>query len=154
MGFREAYSEAVEVDADGIIAPVVSPVGLMLLKLVAWANRRYAQPRKDAADMAYLLRHFSAILTEKVLFDEYSDAVEAADYDIDIAACRGLGQKMANMAAEDTQAFVMNTLDREVKEETDSALVREIAECLPGAGEERAYRLLDSLGTGFAGAAK
>ena len=150
MGFREAYAEAIEVDVDGVVVPVVSPSGLMLLKLIAWTQRRYTQPKKDAADMAYLLRHFSAVLTEKVLFDQHSKAIEAASYDIDLAGCRVLGQKMASMSAKDTLTFVRNLLDGELKEETDSALVREVAEHLAGAGDERAYRLLESLREGFA----
>lgn len=149
MGFREAYAEAVEVDVGGIIVPVVSPVGLMLLKLVAWTQRRFTQPKKDAADMAYLLRHFSAIWTEKALFDHHNDAIEAADFDLDIAACWVLGQKMADMAGKDTRVYVLNILDNELKDETDSALVREIAEHLAGAGEDRAYNLLDGLRAGF-----
>ena len=150
MGFREAYAEAIEVDVDGVVVPVVSPSGLMLLKLIAWTQRRYTQPKKDAADMAYLLKHFSAVLTEKVLFDQHSKAIEAASYDIDLAGCRVLGQKMASMSAKDTLTFVRNLLDGELKEETDSALVREVAEHLAGAGDERAYRLLESLREGFA----
>lgn len=152
MGFREAYAEAVEVDADGVIVPIVSPVGLMLLKFVAWTQRRYTQPKKDAADMAYLLRHFGTILTEKVLFDEHYAVIEAASYDMDIATCRVLGKMMATMAASDTRTFVLNLLNSELKEEADSALVREIAEHMAAAGEERTYHLLDSLRAGFAGA--
>lgn len=150
MGFREAYAEAIEVDVGGVVVPVLSPDGLMLLKLIAWTQRRYTQPKKDAADMAYLLRHFSAVLTEKVLFDQHSKAIEAATYDIDLAGCRVLGQKMAGMSAKDTLTFVRNLLDGELKEGTDSALVREVAEHLAGAGDERAYRLLESLRQGFA----
>jgi len=91
MGFREAYAEAVEALADEIVVPVVSPVGLMLLKLVAWTHRRYTQPKKDAADIAHLLRHFSAILTEKVMFDQHYASIEAATFDLDVAACWVLG---------------------------------------------------------------
>ena len=150
MGFREAYAEAIEVDVGGVVVPVVSPAGLRLLKLIAWTQRRYTQPKKDAADMAYLLRHFSVVLTEKVLFDQHLNAIEAASYDIDLASCRVLGQKMASMSAKDTMTFVRSLLDGELKEETDSALVREVAEHLAGAGDERAYRLLESLREGFA----
>ena len=149
MGFRDAYAESVEVLADGIAVRMVDPVGLMLLKLVAWTERHNTQPRKDAADMAYLLRHFSAILTEKVLFDQHFAAVEAVAFDVDLAASRVLGQKMADMAAKDTRTYVLNILDSELKEETDSALVREIAEYLAGVGEDRAYRLLESVRVGF-----
>ena len=150
MGFRDAYAEAIEVLADGTVVPVVSPVGLMLLKLVAWTQRRYTQPKKDAADMAYLLRYFSAILSEKVLFDQHFAAVEAAAFDIDLAACRVLGQKLANMAAKDTSAYVLHILDNELKSKFDSDLVREIVEHLAGAGEERAYHMLESVRACFA----
>lgn len=150
MGFREAYVEAVEVDVGGAIVPVVSPAGLMLLKLMAWTQRRYTQPKKDAADMAYLICHFGTILTEKNLFEHHYAAVEAAAFDPDVAACRVLGQMMAAMAAKDTRAFVANLLDGELKDETDSVLVRQIFEHM-GANEiERVYHLLESLRAGFA----
>lgn len=149
IGFREAYAEAVVVSLDGLSVPVVSPVGLALLKLVAWNERHHTQPKKDAADLAYVLRHFSVILTEQVLFDEYFSIVEASGFDVDVAASRVLGGKMASLAAEDTRAYVLSLLDRELKQKTDSKLVREVGEHLAGAGEERALQLLESLRTGF-----
>ncbi len=149
MGFREAYAAAIDVDANGIFVPVVSPVGLMLLKLLAWTQRRYTQPRKDAADMAYLLRHYSTILTTDVLFDQHLTVIEAATYDVDIAACRVLGQKMATMAAKDTQVFVLTILNHELNEETDSSLVCDIAEHMAGANNDRVYVLLESVRVGF-----
>lgn len=149
IGFREAYADAVKVTLDNLIVPVVSPIGLMVLKLVAWNERHHAQPKKDAADMAYVLRHFSAILTEKALFDEYFDAVEAADFDVDVAASRVLGGKMAKLAKADTRAYLGRLLDVELKHGVDSALVREIAEHLAGANVERAYQLLENLRAGF-----
>ncbi len=149
MGFREAYAAAIDVDANGIFVPVVSPVGLMLLKLLAWTQRRYTQPRKDAADMAYLLRHYSTILTSDVLYDQHLTAIEAASYDVDIAAGRVLGQKMATMAAKDTQVFVLTILNHELNEETDSSLVCDIAEHMAGANNDRVYVLLESVRVGF-----
>lgn len=149
IGFREAYAEAVTVSLDGLSVPVVSPVGLALLKLVAWNERHHAQPKKDAADLAYVLRHFSAILTEKILFEEYFSVVEASGFDMDVAASRVLGNKMAGLAAEDTRAYVLSLLDRELKQGADSKLVREVGEHLAGVGEERGLQLLESLRTGF-----
>lgn len=153
IGFREAYAEAVTVPLDGLGVPVVSPVGLALLKLVAWNERHHTQPKKDAADLAYVLRHFSAILTEKVLFDEYFSVVEASGFDVDVAASWVLGHKMARMAAADTRSYVRNLLDKELKQGTDSKLVREVGERLAGAGEDRGLQLLESLRTGFIEAA-
>lgn len=92
-----------------------------------------------------MLRHFSAILTEKVLFEEYFSVVEASGFDVDVAASRVLGHKMARLAAEDTRAYVHSLLARELKQGTDSKLVRELGEHLLGAGEERSLQLLGNL---------
>lgn len=154
MGFREAYTDAVEVILDGLTVTVVSPVGLMLLKLVAWSERHSAQPGKDAADLAYVLRHYSTILTEQTLFDVHFEAMEASEFDVDLAACRVLGQKIATLAEKDTLKFVLNFFEEELRQETDSLLVREIGRYLPGAGSERAHALLQSLKFGLIEATK
>ena len=154
MGFREAYEDAVPVEVEGIVVPVVSPVGLMLLKLVAWAERRYSQPRKDAADMAYILSHFSEVLTKEVLFDQHLAELEAESYDIDLAASRILGQRMAAMTGKDTQQFLCDLLNRELQEASDAVLVRDVAANMGAKGEERTYQLLERLKTGFEGGVK
>ncbi len=154
MGFRDAYAEAVEVMVDGITLRVVSPGGLMLLKLVAWTERHHTQPKKDAADMAYLLRHFSTIVSVKTLFDQHFPAVEAAGFDIGLAASRVLGQKMAGITALDTGEYVLNLLENALKEKTDSALIREIAEHMAGASDERTYDLVQSVERGLREAVK
>lgn len=149
IGFREAYADTVSVKLDGLNVPVISPVGLVLLKLVAWSERHRAQPRKDAADLAYVLRHFGAILTEQALFDEYFDAVEALGFDVDLAASRVLGRKIATLAEQDTRGFVLSLLEGELRHGTDSLLAREISGQLGGENEERAFDLLQSLKEGF-----
>lgn len=149
IGFREAHADTVSVTLDGLIVPVISPAGLVLLKLVAWSERHRAQPRKDAADLAYVLRHFGAILTEQALFDEYFDAVEASGFDVDLAASRVLGRKIAMLAEQEARVFVRSLLEGELQHGTDSLLVREIGGQLGGVNEERAYHLLQSLIAGF-----
>lgn len=149
MGFREAFVETIDVALDGLTVPVVGPVGLVLLKLVAWNERHYAQPKKDAADLAYVLRHYVTILTENALFDEHFAAMEASEFDLDVAASRVLGEKLASLAGKDARDYVLRLLVRELQQEADSRLVREITEHLGGANAERAYDLLKSLLAGF-----
>jgi predicted nucleotidyltransferase len=117
MGFSEVRAQAIEMDVDGLVVPVVSPAGLVLLKLVAWKQRRHIQPRKDAADIAYVLRHFSAVVTTEVMFEKHLAAIEGADYDMEVAACRVLGQEMAVMAATDSLAFIKQLLDDELRDD-------------------------------------
>jgi predicted nucleotidyltransferase len=149
IGFREAHTDVVAVQLDGLTVPVVSPVALVLLKLVAWRDRHLTQPKKDAADLAYVMRHFCTILSEQVLFDEYFDAVEASEFDVDLAASRVLGRKIAVLAETDALSFVLKLLERELQHGTDSRLVREIGEHLGGGSVERALDLLQSMMAGL-----
>ena len=137
LGFREAYAEAVPVKLSDLTVPVVSPVGLLLLKLVAWRERHAAQPGKDAADLAYVLRYSSSILTEPVLFDDYFEVVEKSDYDLDLAASRVLGRKMAHLAGQDAGDFILSLLGEELDQGRDSLLVREVGRQLGGAGRRK-----------------
>lgn len=149
IGFREAHADAVDVAIKGLTVPVVSPVGLIMLKLVAWSERHVAKPGRDAADLAYVLRHIGAILTEPVLFEEYYDAVEASAYDIDLAASRVLGRKIATLAQEDTRAYLTSLLEENLHEGIDSPLVREVSRQMRGLDMERVDDLLQSLKAGF-----
>lgn len=149
IGFREAHIDAVDVSIQGLTVPVVSPVGLMLLKLVAWSERHVEKPGRDAADLAYVLRHIGTILTESVLFEEYYDAVEASEYEIDLAASRVLGRKIATLAQEDTQAYLLSLLEKQLSEGIDSQLIREVGVQMRGLEIERTHDLLQSLMAGF-----
>lgn len=150
IGFREAHADAVEVTLKGLTVPVVSPVGLMMLKLVAWNERHLAKPGRDAADLAYVLRHYSNILTEAALLGEHYDVVEACGYDIDLAASRVLGRQIAVLAQVDARAYLSDLLENKLREGIDSPLVREIGAQMRGLEMERVNDLLQSLKTGFA----
>jgi predicted nucleotidyltransferase len=150
IGFREAHTDTVDVQLNDLTVPVVSPVGLMMLKLVSWSERHLAEPRKDAADLAYVLRHYSRILTEPVLLGEYYEVVETSGYDIDLAASRVLGRKIASLAQEDTREFLSGLLEEQLRQETDAPLVREIGEQMRGVDIERVHDFLQNLKTGFA----
>jgi predicted nucleotidyltransferase len=130
-GFREACTHAEMVIVNGSIAvPVISPEGLALVKFIAWRDRHQEQPRKDASDLAYLLRHYGTVFSLARLFDEHPDALEAADYDAELAAARVLGRELARISNSDTAALVSELLATELKAGDDSALVREVAEGL------------------------
>lgn len=149
-GFREACDDAVPVLVnDTLMAHVVSPVGLILLKLVAWGERHNTQPRKDAADIAYVLRHSSTLLGETNLFEEHFETVESAGYDLGLAAARLMGCKVNIVASVSTGEYVRRLLELELKNGIESILVREVAEALAPNGEDRTHALLSQFMTGL-----
>lgn len=52
IGFREAYDHSIEVR---IAVRVASLAGLALMKIVAWADRRF---ERDAQDLGLIMRHY------------------------------------------------------------------------------------------------
>lgn len=149
-GFQEAYDNAVQVLVnDTLMVRVVSPVGLLLLKLVAWRDRHNTQPGKDAADIAYVLHHGPALFGETNLFEEHFEIVESVGYDLDLAAARLLGQKMGAIASQRTGNHVHELLEQELNSGIESKLVQEVTKSLVPAEETRTFDLLSQVLAGL-----
>ncbi len=149
-GFREACDDAIAVLVnDTLVVHVASPVGLLLLKLVAWEDRHTIQPGKDAADIAYVLRHGPTLLGEDTLYEEHFDMVTATGFDLELAAARGLGRQLRHLGSRQTSEHVQAILERELADGIESKLVREISNSLVPADERRALALLGEVKAGF-----
>lgn len=64
LGFSEAFKHALRVKiGEDLLAdiPVVSPVGLALLKLVSWTERDHGKRPNDAKDFLYLCVNYQKI---------------------------------------------------------------------------------------------
>ncbi len=150
-GFQEAYENAVQVLVnDKLMVRVVSPVGLLLLKLVAWQDRHNTKPGKDAPDIAYILHHGATLFGETNLFEEHFEIVESVGYDLDLAAGHLLGLKIGAIASQTTRKRVSELLDQELNSGIESKLVREVARSLVPAEETRIYELLSQVRAGLA----
>lgn len=149
MGFQEAYGESATVKVRSLDIRVVDPVGLTLLKLLAWGERHLESPGRDASDLAYLLRHFAQVITEAVLFEEHFHAMEQSEFDLDLGASRTLGAKVAGLAGDAASGYVSALLAKELAAGTDSQLVREIARYMQGTTEQRTLDVLISFQLGF-----
>jgi predicted nucleotidyltransferase len=154
LGFREAFSHAETVSVEDLTVSVVNPIGLMLLKLIAWQERHLEFPKKDAADIAYVLRHYSVILGSDVLFGEHLSTVEEADYDLELAAAHVLGAHVVGIAEGNTRVHLRRLLDGVLKEGVDGAFVREVGGHFPGSNVSRVSDLITRFVTGFMRARK
>jgi len=148
-GFEDACRHAaiVVVNDGACRVPVVTPEHLVSLKLFAWKDRRFTHPRKDAADLAYVLGHATAWVGEERLFDSHFDVVAAAGYDLDLAAARVLGRTLAAQASPTTRTLLTELLSAELARGEDSDLVRDVGRQLM-TGAKRAFALLDALRQG------
>ncbi|WP_111493700.1 nucleotidyl transferase AbiEii/AbiGii toxin family protein [Marinobacter bohaiensis] len=117
MGFKEALDHADRVIVVGdpsLELPVASPVGLVLLKLVAWSERDPQIRKKDAADILYLLHNYENIptMTDR-LYDQHLDVMESYDWDSRHAGAHILGLDVAGIAEPKTLLLLREILDDE-----------------------------------------
>jgi predicted nucleotidyltransferase len=150
-GFQEAYVNAVQVLVnDTLMVRVVSPVGLLLLKLVAWEDRKISQPGKDATDIAYVLRQGPTLIGEENLYGEYFDTATATGFDLELAAARALGRKLRDLTFCPTGDHVRKILQRELADGIESKLAREVAKSMVPPDETRSFDLLSQVMAGLA----
>lgn len=148
LGFREAHEHADIVriqESPAIDICVATPVGLALLKLMAWQDRSPDVRPKDAVDLRYLLDYYEKI--PEVSDTLYSDAGlgERYSWDTQLMAAELLGKSVREIIGTDA-AQVLQTLtaDSQILE----TLVLEMSAWKEHA-IERSSTLLDAFSFGF-----
>lgn len=100
---RPCLCRAVEIEP-GIVISIASIPGLAVLKLFAWIDRRLQNP-KDAFDFLTLLRQYNEAGNQERLYEDAITALEAVEYDVELAGAWLLGR----------DAFALSSLDTRVQ---------------------------------------
>ncbi|OLL33329.1 nucleotidyltransferase [Burkholderia sp. SRS-W-2-2016] len=99
LGFQEAIDTAQEIDlGGGVVVPVVTIPAFVLLKIMAWQDRR-TRKTSDASDLLFILRKYSNAGTVDRLYEEGFDLLEVCGYDLVIGAA-GLLAREARLIAQ------------------------------------------------------
>lgn len=148
-GFQEASDNAQQVTLNNdpeVICRVVTPEGLMILKLISWADRASELRQKDAGDLSYLLTTYYQIrnVKEDIYNDENARESEKYDWNPDLAACCLLGKECRKIATIETSTEILNL--RDSKNEKN---IERIAEEISNIDAEKYLRLLHAYMDGF-----
>jgi predicted nucleotidyltransferase len=119
-------------------ATVVSLPALALLKVVAWQDRHYVAPLKDAHDLALILKHYLGAGNEPRLWEEFAAWTEDADFDYELASARMCGHDVAAMLDEAGVRRICDVLARQTDPESPAQLPADLDRRDP----ERARMLL------------
>jgi len=115
LGFEEALADAflvVLAHDPPLIVPVISPRGLVMLKLLAWRDRPNA--RKDAQDIGWTLReHINTSDFQNRLSNRHPDLLDEADFTLELAGARVLGREIGALASPDTSEVLCRILHAE-----------------------------------------
>jgi predicted nucleotidyltransferase len=143
LGFSEAYEHALQVrinELPTIDIPVVSPVGLALLKLVSWTERKREKRPNDARDLLYLCTNYREIPEIKDEIFGQEDMMEAYGWVLEQGAAFLLGRDVRAIAASDTNEYLEQLFNEEIVNRPLRELVMESCEN-SGQFEEHEARL-------------
>lgn len=148
-GFSDAFAAAVSVEANpGLEIAVASLPGIAILKLFAWADRRQENP-KDALDLIALLRSYHEAGNENRIYSDAGAvaALEAVDYDPELAGAWLLGNDVAAMASKSTVAGLDALLNGAIKDR----LIEDMSRAMKGREDAMDYasRLLEQFTKGL-----
>jgi predicted nucleotidyltransferase len=105
LGFKEVgeHIQNVEIPEEGYIIPVTPIEGIFILKLVSWQDKPSFRT-KDLDDLSFLLKHAWEIYEEEAYID-HLDLFDDENFDMQTAAAKIIGKKMAVILAENQTLF-------------------------------------------------
>ena len=148
-GFSDAQAAAVSVEVSPEVEiQVASLPGIAILKFFAWADRGNENP-KDAIDLVSLLRSYNEAGNTNRIYEEARAlaALEAVEYDPELAGAWLLGSDVAAMASETTRTELEALLNGAKRRR----LIEDMARAMLGRDDSLEYadRLLEQFTKGF-----
>ncbi|MGD8913807.1 MAG: nucleotidyl transferase AbiEii/AbiGii toxin family protein [Candidatus Thiodiazotropha sp.] len=131
LGFNEAYKNALQVRINNSPVtdiPVVSPVGLALLKLVSWTERKREKRPNDAKDLLYLCSNYQEIPDTKDEIFGMEDIMEEYDWVLEQGSAFLLGRDVRAIAAPETDTYLQPLFNDQIANLPLRELVRESCE--------------------------
>ena len=123
-GFVEAYDSALKVKLTSDLAiRIVSPVGLVILKIIAWNDRRL---NKDTSDFWLVTKNYFDINNNaNRIYENHSEWLIDKDFDTRIAGAKLLGIDIAKISSRSTKSAILEILmDRKTKEQFIFEIIR------------------------------
>lgn len=120
-GLQEALAAAVSVRLPDEVSVAVAPLSaLAFLKLLAWKDRRYTLPGRDAPDLWMILRHYAEAGNLDRLYGEEAGAFASLGFDVERAGAWLAGKDAWAVLAHGSGApTVLERLDAILKPEID-----------------------------------
>jgi len=117
LGFEDACRTATDlvISTDPQVSVrVVSATGLVILKFLAWGDRRQLYPTKDAIDLRSLIRHYLDFDHQGRMNSDHRDLVVGQpDFDYELAGARLLGRDLVQQASPEARSVILSILERD-----------------------------------------
>lgn len=154
IGYAEANAATETVMLPGTVPLAVITIPMLaLLKLFAWEDRHWAQPRKDASDLLFVLDHSFRMAGLERLHDLAPELFDLDEFDPELAGAWLIGcqaRSVIDQHSQRAQAIVTRArmiVARETDPNGPLGLIGEVEARDP----ERARRKLGAFGNGLTG---
>jgi len=128
VGFEDAFKLAQPVrlrEEPPLDINFASPLGLAVMKLIAWADRNTAG-NKDAIDLATVLRTYLDAGNRERLYKDHPDLL-TEDFDYVLAGAELLGRDIASSASSPTKRLIIEILRQETDVDSQSRLAEDMS---------------------------
>jgi len=153
IGFEEAFvnSQTLWLRDNPILEiKAVTLAGLAVMKIISW-NDVYPNRKKDAYDLALIMRHYTDAGNRERIFYEHSDLLDAESSDYIDLGVRLLGRDIGQILTQDIKDKVLDILDKETGHQEEYSLIVDIlgSKVFIGANFNRLLGLLEELKKGI-----
>ena len=151
IGFDEAYRTTALIrfrDTPILDIHVITPAALVILKLMAWKERRN-QNSKDALDLVFLLTEYINADNIERISEEHQDLLLEEDFDYEICSARLLGRDIEKIASITTKQVINELLAGETGEQAQYYLVEAMQNRSDSSKFDRNLNLLNALNKGL-----
>lgn len=110
-GFAEAFENALIIKLDDdLVIKVVSPIGLAMLKLKSWTDRK---ENKDSQDFWLVAKNFLDLGNEKLLYSKNSELLDDENFDLKIIGARILGREIGLIIRLETKEIIATIFENQ-----------------------------------------
>lgn len=130
LGYNEAQKETISITLDDKIEfEVVTLIGIVLLKIVAWKDRNH-KGNKDADDLVFIMKNYLNINDERAATKHYEDVYVIENYTELKASASLIGIDLKELVKDNTKLldFLINTLIVEIEKKETSVLLNQMIE--------------------------
>ncbi|MCL6097367.1 MAG: nucleotidyl transferase AbiEii/AbiGii toxin family protein [Bacteroidetes bacterium] len=127
VGFEECYldSELVCIQTNPPIdIKIASTRGLVLMKLISWKDG-FPSRSRDALDISYIIKNYIEAGNMDRLQSEHGDLI-TEQFDFELTGAILLGRDISKIARPATLEYLINMLEEEIKEESNSKFISDL----------------------------
>ena len=128
-GFTEAFENAQVILLPGNIdIAVVNLPMLVLLKIIAWHDRKHRRPGVDASDTLLLLSNYLECGNRQRLFSDHADLLDNPSFDYEVAGAVMAGRDLKNLLTGDHSALsaLKEIIQPQIRTQRPGVLIQQV----------------------------